>query len=366
MSGLPPGPAGFTDGDAAIVYPKQLAARTSTLRSGRPIRASARSRQRCSCSRRWCRTPRICRRRRSRSSYPCLSHRCSSIRSRAAQEPAGSFLKGRFLIGVNVTHSLTPDQDLGSHWSVSPVIRNTPRRLGWGPSFGLSGYTGDIVAPIDGQEDDDWRDQDPPAHGRHLVLDRRRPSQDELQPRGRVRLLERQGHGRAASRDAASIDITDAWVVRPNVGFTYALTRRLAIIGFGRLRLHEPDDHRHRQPAGTGAQPRQRVVPQRLRQRHRRNRGVDLLASEPQPGGHVHPRAAVEAVGDIDLELEQRDAEVPPAADAVLEGRVSQLDAVFVRRARVAEERRGPSGRGAGVSGTAREAPATPWPRCRR
>ena len=41
------------------------------------------------------------------------------------------------------------------------------------------------------QEDDDWRDQDPPAHGRHLVLDRRRPPQDELQPRGRVRVLER-------------------------------------------------------------------------------------------------------------------------------------------------------------------------------
>ena len=35
-------------------------------------------------------------------------------------------------------------------------------------------------------EHDDWRDQDPPAHGRHLVLDRRRPSQDEFQPRGRV------------------------------------------------------------------------------------------------------------------------------------------------------------------------------------
>jgi len=29
----------------------------------------------------------------------------------------------------------------------------------------------------------------------------------------------------------ASIDIENAWVVRPNVGLTYALTRRLALIG---------------------------------------------------------------------------------------------------------------------------------------
>ena len=43
----------------------------------------------------------------------------------------------------------------------------------------------------------------------------------------------------------------------------------------------------------------------------------------------MHPRAAVEAVGNIDLELEQRDAEVPPGAGSVLEGRVSQLAAVF-------------------------------------
>ena len=49
-------------------------------------------------------------------------------------------------------------------------------------------------------EHDDRRDQDPPAYGRHLVLDRRRPSQDELQPRGRVCVRECRGHGSAASQ----------------------------------------------------------------------------------------------------------------------------------------------------------------------
>jgi hypothetical protein len=38
----------------------------------------------------------------------------------AEPERAGSFLKGRLLLGVNLAHSLTPDEDLGSHWSLSP------------------------------------------------------------------------------------------------------------------------------------------------------------------------------------------------------------------------------------------------------
>ena len=46
------------------------------------------------------------------------------------------------------------------------------------------------------------------------------------------------------SGTAASIDITDAWVVRPNVGFTYTLTRRLRGRRVGRLRVHDADNHR--------------------------------------------------------------------------------------------------------------------------
>lgn len=148
-----------------------------------------------------------------------------------AQEPAGSFLKGRFLLGVNVTRSLTPDQDLGSHWSISPVIRNTPRRLGWGPSFGFSGFKGDIVAPVNGQSTTIGEIRIRPLMGGISYSIGDGPLRTSFSLVGGYAFASAEVTAALPPGTAASIDITDAWVVRPNVGFTYALTRRLAIIG---------------------------------------------------------------------------------------------------------------------------------------
>ena len=141
------------------------------------------------------------------------------------------FLKGRFLIGANLTHSLTPDEDLGSHWSVSPVIRNTPRRLGWGPSFGLSGYTGDIVAPVNGQKTTIGEIRIRPLMGGISYSIGGGPLRTSFSLVGGYAFASATITTALPPGTAASIDITDAWVVRPNVGLTYALTRRLAIIG---------------------------------------------------------------------------------------------------------------------------------------
>ena len=146
-------------------------------------------------------------------------------------EQAVAFLKGRFLIGVNLTHALTPDGDLGSHWGVSPVIRNTPRRLGWGPSFGLSGYKGDIVAPVNGQKTTVGEIRIRPLMGGVSYSIGDGPLRTSFSLVGGYAFTSAKITAALPSGTAASIDITDAWVVRPNVGLTYALTRRLAIIG---------------------------------------------------------------------------------------------------------------------------------------
>lgn len=147
------------------------------------------------------------------------------------KETAGSFLKGRFLIGVNLAHSLTPDEDLGSHWGVSPVIRNTPRRLGWGPSFGLSGYAGDIVAPVNGQKTTIGEIKIRPLMGGISYSIGEGPLRTSFSLVGGYAFTSATVTTALPSGTSASIDITDAWVVRPNVGLTYALTRRLALIG---------------------------------------------------------------------------------------------------------------------------------------
>jgi hypothetical protein len=141
------------------------------------------------------------------------------------------FLKGRVLVGANLTHSLTPDEDLDSHWSVSPVIRNTPRRLGWGPSFGLSGYKGNIVAPVNGQKTTIGEIRIRPLMGGISYSIGNGPLRTSFSLVGGYAFTSAKVTTALPSGTSASIDITDAWVVRPNVGLTYALTRRLAIIG---------------------------------------------------------------------------------------------------------------------------------------
>jgi hypothetical protein len=148
-----------------------------------------------------------------------------------AREASGSFLKGRFLLGINLTHSLTPDEELGSHWSVAPVVRNTPRRLGWGPSFGLSGYKGDITAPIDGRRTTIGEVRIRPVMGGIAYSIGGGRARTSFGLVGGYAFSSAKVTAALPDGAVASIDIENAWVVRPNVGLFYAVTRRLALIG---------------------------------------------------------------------------------------------------------------------------------------
>ena len=146
-------------------------------------------------------------------------------------EGRDAFLKGRFLVGVNLTHGLTPEDYLGSRWSVSPFFRNTPRRVGWGPSFGLNWFRGDIDVPVDGVRTTIGEVKVRPIMvGFGYTLDSGRA-------RTTVSLVG--GYAFTSARvtavlpegTTATVSIKDSWVVRPNVGVTVALTKRLALVG---------------------------------------------------------------------------------------------------------------------------------------
>jgi hypothetical protein len=155
----------------------------------------------------------------------------SSLQLPAGEAGRTSFLKGRFLVGVNLTHGLTPEDYVGSRWSVSPFFRNTPRRVGWGPSFGLNWFTGDIDVQVDGVRTAIGEVKVRPLMaGIGYTLDGGRA-------RTTVSLVGGYAFTRARVTAAlpegttATISITDSWVVRPNVGVTVALTKRLALVG---------------------------------------------------------------------------------------------------------------------------------------
>ena len=141
------------------------------------------------------------------------------------------FLKGRFLVGVNVTHGLTPEDDVGSRWSISPFFRNTPRRVGWGPSFGLNWFTGDIDVMVDGVRTTIGEVKVRPIMlGIGYTLDGGR-ARTTVSLVGGYAFTDARVTAALPEGTTASISITDAWVVRPNLGVTVALTKRLALVG---------------------------------------------------------------------------------------------------------------------------------------
>jgi hypothetical protein len=148
--------------------------------------------------------------------------------SEVSQRP---FLKGRFLVGVNLTHGLTPDKDLGSRWSISPFFRNTPRRVGWGPSFGLNWFTGDLAVSIDGTRTTIGEVKVRPVMagvGYTIGGGRTRTTVSLV---GGYAFSDATVTAALPAGTTASIAIDDSWVVRPNIGVTFALTRRLALVG---------------------------------------------------------------------------------------------------------------------------------------
>lgn len=144
--------------------------------------------------------------------------------------PAGP-LKGRFLVGANTSIAATPNVDLGSSWKISPFIRNTPRRAGWGPSFGLNWYTGDIRVTVDGEKVTLGEVKVRPVMGGLSYAIIRGRAITNLSFVGGYAFNHARVTYALPEGTSASMRIGNAWVVRPNVGLTYALKPRLALVG---------------------------------------------------------------------------------------------------------------------------------------
>jgi hypothetical protein len=141
------------------------------------------------------------------------------------------FLNGRFLVGVNFSHGLTPEDNVGSRWSVSPFFRNTPRRVGWGPSFGLNWFRGDIDIPIDGVRTTIGEVRVRPIMlGIGYTLDGGR-ARTTISLVGGYAFADAKVTAALPEGTTATISIENSWVVLPNIGVTVALTRRLALVG---------------------------------------------------------------------------------------------------------------------------------------
>jgi hypothetical protein len=149
----------------------------------------------------------------------------------AAPEAPGAFMKGRFLIGVNISNPIPRNSAIDSGWKFSPAIRNTPRRTGWGPSFGLNWFRGGISVPVGGQRIAIGEVKVRPVMAGISYSFRTGHARTSLSFVGGYAFTSARVTAALPADTTATIDIRRSWVVRPNIGVIYPLTRRLALTG---------------------------------------------------------------------------------------------------------------------------------------
>jgi len=147
-------------------------------------------------------------------------------------EASGSrYLKGRFLVGATWGPSWTVDENLGNVQKLSPFIRWNSKGSGWGPAFGLSWMTSELRATVGGQSTPIGT----------LKLRPLMVGVGYSKQTGRARITAGIAAGytfNAAEVDAplppgvtATMEVTDTWAIGPRAGITFAVTRRLGLIG---------------------------------------------------------------------------------------------------------------------------------------
>jgi hypothetical protein len=141
------------------------------------------------------------------------------------------YLKGRFLVGVTWGPVWTVDSKLGDAYKVSPFVRWNSTRSGWGPTFGINWVTTGLGAPVGGQASSIGTLKLRPVMA-GLAYNR-------LSARVRVSAGIVAGYTFNDARTdvplppgvTATVKVANTWAVGPKAGITFAVTRRLGLVG---------------------------------------------------------------------------------------------------------------------------------------
>jgi hypothetical protein len=141
------------------------------------------------------------------------------------------YLKGRFLVGATLGPVWTVDSKLGNVYKVSPFIRWNSRGSGWGPTFGISWVTAGLRAPVGSQASPIGTLKLRPVMAGFAYS----------RVSGRVRVSGGIVAGYAfndARADTplppgvtATVKVANTWAAGPKAGITFAVTRRLGLVG---------------------------------------------------------------------------------------------------------------------------------------
>jgi hypothetical protein len=147
--------------------------------------------------------------------------------------------EGRVSVGASITVNSTTDADVASATTYGPLVRLNPRK-GWGPAGAFNWFRADLREPAGGTSDFARLRVRPLMAGVSYTV-----GSDAVLTSfsvvGGPSFNKAEFHNSYIAGSGESISAENSIAVRPGVGVTWTVARRVAVVGFGGYLLNRPD-----------------------------------------------------------------------------------------------------------------------------
>lgn len=147
--------------------------------------------------------------------------------------------EGRFSVGASITLNSTTDADVASTTTVGPLVRLNPHK-GWGPAGALNWFRPDLHDPAGGTGDFARLRVRPLMAGLSYTVGSNAVL-TSFSIVGGPSFNKAEFHGSYVAGSGESISAEKSFAIRPGVGVTWTVARRVAVVGFGGYLINRPD-----------------------------------------------------------------------------------------------------------------------------
>jgi hypothetical protein len=147
--------------------------------------------------------------------------------------------EGRVSVGGSFTFNHTTDADVGSTTTVGPLIRLNPHK-GWGPAGAFNWFRSDLSDPAGVTGDFAQLRVRPLMAGLSYTVGSN-ATLISFSIVGGPSFNQAEFHHSYVAGSTESIHAANSIAVRPGVGVTWTVARRVAVIGFGGYLFNRPD-----------------------------------------------------------------------------------------------------------------------------
>lgn len=147
--------------------------------------------------------------------------------------------EGRVSVGGSLTFNGTTDSDVASTIAFGPLVRLNPRK-GWGPAGAFNWFRADLEPPTGGASGDFARLRVRPLMGGVSYTTGSGAVLTSFSIVGGPSFNKAEFE-RSYASSGESITADNSFAIRPGVGITWTVAKRVALIGFGGYLINRPD-----------------------------------------------------------------------------------------------------------------------------